>query len=29
MNMRLMHVISAVIFAALGVATLLNVGNLF
>jgi Ca2+/H+ antiporter, TMEM165/GDT1 family len=29
MNMRLMHIVSAVIFAALGVATLLNVGNLF
>jgi Ca2+/H+ antiporter, TMEM165/GDT1 family len=28
-NMRLMHIVSAVIFAALGVATLLNVGNLF
>jgi Ca2+/H+ antiporter, TMEM165/GDT1 family len=28
-NMRVMHIISAVIFAALGVATLLNVGNLF
>jgi putative Ca2+/H+ antiporter (TMEM165/GDT1 family) len=29
MNMRLMHIVSAVIFAALGVATLLTVGNLF
>jgi Ca2+/H+ antiporter, TMEM165/GDT1 family len=28
-NMRLMHIVSAVIFAALGAATLLNVGNLF
>jgi Ca2+/H+ antiporter, TMEM165/GDT1 family len=28
-NMRVMHIISAVIFAALGVATLLNVGHLF
>jgi putative Ca2+/H+ antiporter (TMEM165/GDT1 family) len=28
-NMRLMHIVSAVIFAALGVATLLNVGDLF
>lgn len=28
-NMRVMHIVSAVIFAALGVATLLNVGNLF
>jgi Ca2+/H+ antiporter, TMEM165/GDT1 family len=29
MNMRLMHGISAIIFAALGVLTLLNVGKLF
>jgi Ca2+/H+ antiporter, TMEM165/GDT1 family len=29
MNMRLMHAISALIFAALGVLTLLNVGKLF
>jgi Ca2+/H+ antiporter, TMEM165/GDT1 family len=28
-NMRVMHIISAAIFAALGVATLLNVGHLF
>jgi Ca2+/H+ antiporter, TMEM165/GDT1 family len=29
MNMRLMHAVSAIIFAALGVLTLLNVGKLF
>jgi Ca2+/H+ antiporter, TMEM165/GDT1 family len=29
MNMRLMHAVSALIFAALGVLTLLNVGKLF
>ena len=28
-NMRLMHIVSAIIFAALGIATLLNVGHLF
>jgi Ca2+/H+ antiporter, TMEM165/GDT1 family len=28
-NMRLMHIVSAVIFAVLGIATLLNVGKLF